>query len=133
MWLTKLASQLLDIHFIKFILVGGVNTLFGLLAYIFFLKIVGVDKAVALLATYVVGIIFNFFSIGLGVFKNIKLRFFLPFVGNYIVLYVINYLLLDYLVTMGLSAILGQTILVLPMALMSFAILKVIFSKSVSG
>ena len=117
-------------QFIKFIVVGGVNTLVGLLAYILFLKGFDLDKGYALAATYVFGMIFNFFSIGLGVFKTLKSKIFLPFTCNYLVLYIINFLLLDYMVVSGISALVGQIILVLPMAILSFHILKFIFSKS---
>lgn len=129
MLLYKLAAKLLQYQFVKFIFVGGVNTLFGLLAYIIFLQVFGVDKGLALVATYAVGIIFNFFSIGVGVFKKIKITIFFPFICNYICLYIVNYLLLSYLVGRGISAVCGQVILVLPMALLSFFVLKIIFSK----
>lgn len=129
MFINKIALKLLNIQFIKFILVGGINTVFGLIIYILFLEAFEVDKVFALLATYIVGITFNFFSIGLGVFRKIKLTTFAPFFCTYIVIYGINYVLLDYLVGSGHSEIMGQVLLVLPMALLAFSILKIIYAK----
>ena len=55
--------------FIRFLLVGALNTAFGLGLYCFFVYI-GLSYKIAVLLSTVLGVLFNFKTIGSLVFKN---------------------------------------------------------------
>ncbi|OGT34316.1 MAG: hypothetical protein A3C44_07600 [Gammaproteobacteria bacterium RIFCSPHIGHO2_02_FULL_39_13] len=77
----------MNARFIRFLLVGGLNTLFG---YAIFSALVflNISYLFAALGSTVLGVIFNFFTISRLVFKNDN--FFLRFCFLYLVLYFLN-------------------------------------------
>lgn len=116
---------------IRFILVGGLNTLFGFLVYSGFI-LFDSPTWVALLGSNVAGIVFNFFTIGGMVFFDLSPMRFPLFVLSYTAVYAINLELIDLIMAMShgrLAAmehgrIAAQAILVLPMAVVSYLILR---------
>jgi putative flippase GtrA len=116
---------------IRFILVGGLNTLFGFLVYSGFI-LLDSPTWVALLGSNVAGIIFNFFTIGGMVFFDLSPMRFPLFVLSYTAVYVINLELIDLVIAishgriaaMEHGRIVAQAILVLPMAVLSYLILR---------
>ncbi|WP_363163473.1 GtrA family protein [uncultured Bacteroides sp.] len=75
--------------FVRFLLVGLLNTAFGLGIYCFFIYIELSYKLAVLLST-VLGVLFNFKTIGTLVFKNKNNRLILRFILSYIIIYFIN-------------------------------------------
>ena len=69
----------LDKKFRKFFLVGVVNTIFGYSLYALFLSL-GFHYNIAVLFSTILGILFNFKTIGKFVFNKSSNRFFLKFV-----------------------------------------------------
>ncbi|MGC6512565.1 MAG: GtrA family protein [Parvibaculales bacterium] len=116
-------------QFYRFLLIGGINTVFGYCVFVICLVGGGFSKDMSLVATYVLGMTFNFFSIGHGVFANLRMKAVLPFIFIYITVFAINLGLLECFVTSGVHELLAQAVLVLPMALISFAGFKLIFAK----
>ena len=88
--------------FTKYILVGGINTLFGYSVFAL-LVYIGLIYAVALLIATIIGILFNFKSTGILVFESHDNRLIFRFIAVYCVLYIINLLGLKAFATTGLN------------------------------
>ena len=75
--------------FIRFIFVGGINTLFGVGVYCLMIFI-GLPYVWATLVSQVLGVLFNFMTTGTLVFENNNPRLIFRFVLNYILTYFLN-------------------------------------------
>ena len=77
-------------RFIKFLFVGGINTLFGYTSFaiLIFLKL---DYRIALLIATVCGVLFNFKTIGTLVFKKKSNRL----ITRFVIVYLLTYLLIS--------------------------------------
>jgi putative flippase GtrA len=113
----------------RFLVVGGINTLFGYCAFATFLWL-GLAKELAVLFGNLAGIAFNFHSVGHVLTRRGYAR--LPhFVGVYGVLYLLNIPLLRGLVAAGLGPYLAQGILVLLLVPISyFAMRRLVFQPA---
>jgi len=127
--LIKALTTLIQNRVVRFLLVGVANTLFGFFIFALSLNLLKLNYAIALAATYVLGITFNFFSVGYIVFDAVRFRSFLPFIFVYLGIYCINYALLRFLSTNGIGALKAQALLLIPMALMTFFLLRRVFGK----
>ena len=81
------------IKFYKYLIVGGVNTVFGYSVFailIFF----GFHYSLAVLIATILGVLFNFQSYGRLVFKNYSWDFLPRYVTVYIIIYFVNLILL---------------------------------------
>lgn len=85
----KLFSYNIENAFIRFVLVGILNTAFGVGLYCLFVYW-GVPYRYAILLSTILGVLFNFKTIGTLVFKNAKNRLIFKFVAVYVVIYFIN-------------------------------------------
>ena len=85
----KFRTCFLNKTFIRFLLVGLLNTAFGVGLYCLFIYFGVVYKLAVLLST-VLGVLFNFKTIGILVFKNKNNHLILRFILSYVVVYVIN-------------------------------------------
>ena len=114
-------------RFIRFLIVGGLNTLFGFAVYsalIFW----GSPDWVALIGSNGAGIIFNFITTGGFVFMDLAIARFPRFAAFYLSLYFLNLLLIKCLVPIVGGAIAAQAILVIPIALLSyFGMARIVF------
>lgn len=90
-------SQLIaKYRFVRFVLVGIVNTLFGMSIYTLCLY-VGMPYQVATFVSTILGVLFNFKSIGVMVFGSHDNRLIWRFVISYAVAYVIQLLVIKLL------------------------------------
>ncbi|MCD8024322.1 MAG: GtrA family protein [Candidatus Gastranaerophilales bacterium] len=107
------------------------NTVFSYIVYAFFVTITG-HATFSLGISYIIGILFNFQTTGRIVFKNKNNKLILKFFLSYLITFFINRYALDTLVnTIGVDKYLSQAILVFPIAMISFLILKYfVFSKT---
>jgi putative flippase GtrA len=114
-----------NLRMLKFLGVGLLNTLFG---YGIFaaLVFIGLPYLIALLLATIVGVIFNYFSIGRIVFKvRGGWHMFGKFITAYIVVYVMNAALLSILtVNFKLSPYLGQMLCIPPNVAMSWLLMN---------
>lgn len=78
-----------DRAFIRFVLIGILNTIFGVGLYCFFIYL-GISYSVAVLFSTVLGVLFNFKTIGVFVFKNGDNRLIFRFLTVYSALYFVN-------------------------------------------
>lgn len=110
--------------FVKYLFVGFINTVFSYLIYAIIVTISG-RPTFSLGLSYIIGIIFNFQTTGRIVFKNKDDTLILKFFLSYIITFFINRYSLDTLVsTVGMDKYLSQAILVFPIAIISFFLLK---------
>lgn len=115
--LKKITGHLLT----RFLAIGLLNTLFGYSFFAIFFY-AGIHYALALLLSTVVGVLFNFKSIGVLVFKSHNNRLIFRFVAVYAFVYVVNVALLKLLYLLGVGPYYGAAILIIPMALLAFVI-----------
>lgn len=119
-----------DFTFLRFLIAGAINTLFGFLIYgsaILF----GLAVWQALLAGNIAGLGFNFITTGGYAFRDLNKSRFLRFSLAYSLIYVINLSLVIWLERWISNAILIQGLVTIPMALGSYALmLKFVFRRS---
>lgn len=111
--------NLSDRRFFKFLLVGGINTLFGYSLYAFFIFL-NFHYSLAVLFGTVIGVLFNFKTTGKIVFKSSDNSLLFKFVGVYAVTYVINVSCLKVCDLFKMNMYFAGAILILPVALVSF-------------
>jgi len=119
----ELIKKIWAIRFVRFLFVGGLNTLFGFLVYSL-LILINIHYALASLCSTIIGIIFNFFTTGRIVFRNKKSLLIFSFFVVYGVVYLINLGFLKILNFFELNMILAGAILLLPMAIISYLLNK---------
>lgn len=124
-----LVTKFWNNQLIRFLIVGGINTVFGYCMYALFIFI-GLHYALAVLLAQISGVLFNFNTTGKIVFNNTGSGLFFRFVSVYMVTYVINVLLLRLFAQVNYNMYFAGAILVLPVALLSFFLnKKFVFSK----
>lgn len=107
--LPALSRRALSLRPVRFVLVGGLNTLFGYgLFVIFFL--IGHHRQISLVLATAIGAIFNFFTVGRLVFASRGIRMLPPFLVGYAVALGANMALLEGLARIGLPTLLAQGI-----------------------
>ena len=82
-----------SVLFYKYLLIGGVNTVFGYCVFAFLLFF-GVHYSLAVLVATILGILFNFQTYGRFVFKNHSWNLLGRFVFVYTTIYLVNITLL---------------------------------------
>lgn len=117
--LIKLIIQALKNQFVRFIIVSGINTIFGFLAFSFFIFI-GFYYPIALLFSTICGILFNFQTIGRFVFSSKNNLLIFKFIGVYLVTYTLMTIGVGILIHIGINAYMSGAILVIPIGITSF-------------
>jgi putative flippase GtrA len=112
----------IDEKFFKFLFVGAFNTLFAYTIYAILVTI-GIIPNIALFLQYILGVLWNFKTTGIIVFKNNNNRLIFKFIASYILTFVVNSILLNILIRY-INDYLAQAVLVLPIAILSFLIFK---------
>lgn len=112
----------IDEKFFKFLFVGVLNTAFSYTIYAILVTF-GLIANLALFFQYILGVLWNFKTTGIIVFKNHDNRLIFKFIASYVITFIINSILLDILIKY-VNEYLAQAILVLPIALLSFLIFK---------
>ena len=116
-------------RFLRFLIAGGVNMLFGLSVYSLAI-VVHAPVWVALLLANVAGVAFNFFTTGAYVFRSLLLSRFPRFVAAYLALYLINWALITWLQMWIPNPIYAQATLTIPLAMFSYVLLlRLVFAR----
>lgn len=110
-------------QFVRFLLVGALNTLFGYGCFALFLHF-GLHYSVALALATVLGVLFNFKSTGALVFNSRDNRLILRFIASYVVVYCVNLAGIKVFVQGGLTPQLAGALMLLPMAVLAFLLNK---------
>lgn len=115
-------SSFLDNRVVRFLLVGVLNSAFGLAVFSGVVWM-GQGTVTALLAGNAAGLVFNFLTTGGLVFRTLALHRVSKFAACYASTLLINYGLLEVLTPVVKDKIVAQAILTLPMAAVSYAIM----------
>ena len=110
---------------IRFLLTGGVNTVFGYTIYLLGLAARLAPELALLLATGV-GALFNYMTTSRLVFRHRTLSRFVPFIGTYALIYLVNAAAIRLLLSGGLAPAVAQAVLVPVMAVLSFFLFRFI-------
>lgn len=111
-------------------MVGMINTLFGYAVFFLFEFLTRSDE-ISLLFANLLGVLFNFNTIGRLVFKNGNIQRIFKFIGVYLLIYAINLASLKIFNRCGLASIYGEAFIVIPVVLLSFVLNKwFVFNQS---
>jgi putative flippase GtrA len=116
-------SVTLNLQFIKFLVVGALNTLFGYSVFTI-LIFIGNTPALALILTYVIGVVFNFFTTRGFVFNHSKRSSLLRFIVAYIAIYFVNLGLYKIIEIVGTTPHVTQALCLPIVAIFSFFLFK---------
>ena len=119
----SLVKRLWSIRLVRFLFVGGINTLFSYLVYSG-LILLQFHYAIASLLATILGILFNFFTTGKIVFRNNDRKLLLKFFGVYGITYLINLCFLKIFDACRVNMLIAGAILVLPIAILSYFLNK---------
>jgi putative flippase GtrA len=118
--------------YLRFLIAGGFNTLFGWLCYTAAI-LLGAAPWLALIVSTLTGIAFNFITLGAYAFQRLGLDRFPRFVLSYGAIYTTNLICLKALRPWVESPILGQLILTIPLAILSYILLsKLVFHNRIA-
>jgi putative flippase GtrA len=116
----QLITRLWQIRLLRFLVVGSINTIFSYIVYAI-LILAGAHYSLATLISTVLGVIFNFFTTGRIVFRNMDNKRFISFVLVYAFTYLINILLLRWLIDgLAMEKLFAGALVTLPVALLSY-------------
>ena len=125
----RLRSALAQRQFLRFLVAGGVNTLFSFGVNIAAM-VAGLPVWLAMLIGTLAGIAFNFFTHGGYAFRDLSARRLPRYVLGYAVVYVIALAAFHVLQLVVPGPIVCQALLVIPMALLSYLIMsRFVFQK----
>lgn len=128
-WIASRIEKETTRRFLLFLVVGGVNTLFGYAVFCALLY-AGLHYAIAGLISTVLGVLFNFITTGGIVFENRDPRLLFRFASGYIFLYGIGIGELRIADLMGWNLYFASASLLLPNAFFSYLINKrYVFSR----
>lgn len=111
--------RLAEFRFARFLLVGGINTLFGYGVYATALW-VGAHYSLAIAISTVLGTLFNFKSTGTLVFRSSDNSRLMRFVLVYALLYVANLAAVALALRLGFNAYQSGLLMALPLAFLAF-------------
>lgn len=116
-----LASALLrgEVRFFNYLLVGGLNTLFGYGVFTLMIY-AGCHYSVAIAGSTILGTLFNFKSTGALVFKSHDNSRIVRFLIVYGIVYCVNVFCVGMLIRSGLNAYYSGMIMILPLALLAY-------------
>ena len=114
----------MTIHpFLRFLIVGGLNTLVGYGLFALFV-LLGAGTTLSLAGATLLGILFNFKSIGHLVFGSVGRRRLPAFVGVYGLQFLINLGAMKALQNAGMTPLLAQLIILPPLAVATFLMMR---------
>lgn len=118
--------------FLRFLIVGVLNTVFGYLCFVL-IYLTGLHYSLAILFAHILGVLFNFKSIGRLVFQSKNNRLILRFTGVYIMVYLASVSGITFFKYQGLNPLQGSLITLLPTAVLSFILNKKLVFQNVQA
>lgn len=115
--------KILSFQFVRFLLVGGLNTSFSYAVYAALL-FMGLNYVMANLGSLVLGILFSFHSQGRLVFGNRDGQLIFRFAAVWCLIFLINILLISILIHAGLSAYWAGALAMVPITVISYFVQK---------
>lgn len=118
-------------QFLRFLMVGGINAIFGYSVFAG-LILLHLHYVLAALIGQICGILFNFKTTGTLVFKNKNNGLIFRFFGVYLFTYLLNIGLLKVFSLWGIGSLIAGAIIILPVACVSFLLSRTLVFKNVS-
>ncbi|MEH1806748.1 MAG: GtrA family protein [Nostoc sp.] len=115
-------------RFIRFLIVGGINTLFGYSLFAL-LILLNFHYEIAALISTICGAFFNFKTIGAIVFKNKSNTLIFRFIGVYTIIYSLQLFFIKLLLIYKISLFMAGALILLPLALISYTLNKIFVFK----
>lgn len=112
-----------EIRLLRYLVVGVINTIFSYVVYALLLKL-GLVYYLAVLLSTIIGVAFNFKTTGSLVFRSRSNRLIFRFYAVYSVYYVINVTCLTLLKRIVPDPYLAQLLLLLPLAMVSYLMMR---------
>lgn len=125
-----LSDERAPAQFARFVAVGLLNTIFGLTVFAI-LILLGLSKGLALAIAWILGVLFNFQTMGRLVFRNYNPRLLLRFSLGYVVMYIVNLLALNAVTSFGVAPIPAQAILAPFVAILTFFVNRMLVFRAV--
>jgi putative flippase GtrA len=116
-------NLMLKKQIMNFILVGIINTIVGYSLYVFFIYL-GFHYSIAVLFATILGVFFNFKTIGKLVFRESNNTSIVKFFGVYIVIFITNVTLIKVFVSFGYNDYVSGLFAIFPCAMISFVLNK---------
>lgn len=127
---SRWAIYLRNTEFMRFVLVGGLNTLFGFAVYALGV-VAGLPVSLALFLGMLAGTIFNFFTTGAYVFRQLAISRYPRFVACYLLVYGFNVLFMNIFLLWMSNKLVIQAILTIPQAALSYLMMsRFVFTKT---
>ena len=120
---SELVNKIWSIRFIRFLFVGGINTLFSYFIFSIFI-LFQVHYSIASFIALILGVLFNYFTTGRIVFNNSDSKLLFKFFGVYGITYLINLLFLKIFDSCHVNMLIAGAILVFPSAILSYFLNK---------
>jgi len=119
-------------RFFRFLFIGGVNTLFGysVFSLLVFIKI---HYTLALLISTILGVLFNFKTVGIIVFKDGKNSNVFKFITVYVVLYFLNLAIIACLKKININLYAAGAAAILPVAVTGYFLNKIFVFNDSAG
>lgn len=119
----NLFQSVLRIQFIRFVIAGCVNTAFGygVFALFIYLKF---QEAIAFLFSTILGVLFNFKTVSLFVFRSRDNSLILKFMGVYALTYILSNLIMMGFNYFRINKYISGAIIIIAMGLLSFYLNK---------
>ena len=127
--LIDLIRRLWSIPFLRFLVVGGVNTIFGYGVFSL-LILLGLHYVIAALLATICGILFNFKTTGTLVFKNRDNRLIFRFFGVSLITYSLMIGFLKLFDMAGVIPLVAGAIIAVPMGVVAFLLMKKLVFKT---
>ncbi|SIT50136.1 putative O antigen biosynthesis protein [Paraburkholderia piptadeniae] len=108
-----------EVRFFNYLIVGGLNTLFGYGVFTLMIY-AGCHYSVAIAGSTILGTLFNFKSTGALVFKSHDNSKIVRFLLVYVVVYCVNVLGVGMLMRLGMNAYYSGMVMILPLALLAY-------------
>jgi len=121
--ITDAIIKLLRVELVRFLIVGGINTVLSYIVFSFFIFI-GLHYTLASFLATVLGMLFKFVTYGRFVFNNTRLRLIVRFVIVYAFVYLFWVSGLGLLDRMGFNDYVAGAIMVTPVAALAFTLNK---------
>jgi putative flippase GtrA len=115
------------IRLLRFLAVGLINTAFGYAAFALLVTI-GFDDQLALALAFALGVLWNYCTHARLVFDTKGRGRMVPYGFAYAGIYALNAMALKGATTAGLTALVAQALLVLPMAALSFVLISLVLT-----
>lgn len=109
--------------FARYMIVGLLNTAVGYSLYALFIFF-GIHYSLAVLYSTILGVLFNFRTIGTIVFKNDNKKLIFRFVAVYVLTYFLNIIGLRFLKYIRFDMYIAGALLLVPMAVISYVLHK---------